>query len=103
MVEKKVRLCREFQINREKHRPEPFMMTQMPDKPWEYRSADLKGPLPDGNTAFVVHDEHSRFPKVSITKSTAFEDVAQSFLEEENILDKFSFYINFVKILKITL
>ena len=36
--------------------------------------------------AFVVKDEHSRFPTVSITKSTAFEDVAT------DLEDLFSLY-----------
>ena len=56
-------------------------MTKMPDRPWEYLRADFKGPLPDGQMAFVVQDEHSRFPVVSITKSTSFEHV--SFALEE--------------------
>ena len=86
MVEEEVRLCRECQINGEKVRPEPLRMTQMPDNPWEYLRADFKGPLPDGNMAFVVQDEHSRFPTVSITKSTAFEDVAPA------LEDLFSLY-----------
>ena len=66
LVEEEISLCRECQLNGERVRPEPLQMTKMPERPWEYLRADFKGPLPDGQMALIVQDEHSRFPSIQV-------------------------------------
>lgn len=41
--------------------PATVNMTKFQSKPWDYLSADILGPLLDGQYIFVVIDYHSRF------------------------------------------
>ncbi len=47
--------------------------TQLPSAPWEQLAADFLGPLPSGDSLFVLVDYYSRYKVVEIMKSTTGE------------------------------
>lgn len=58
--------------------PEPpaaVTMTKFPSKPWDYLSADLLGPLPNGQYIFVVIDYHSRFFEAAFMKTITADKI----------------------------
>jgi len=60
----------------------PLSMTKFPEKPWDYLSADILGPLPNGQYVFVIVDYHSRYFEVGFVRQVTadrivdFPDVA---------------------------
>ena len=68
-------------------------MSEMPDKPWTYLSADFCGPLPTGDILFVIIDGHSRYPIVEIIKSDSASAVTP-------VLDKVILTFGIPKVIK---
>ena len=56
-------------------KPVPIVSTVFPPKAWSQLAVDFHGPLSDGQELMVVIDEHSKFPVVSVVKSTAAHHV----------------------------
>jgi len=55
--------------------PMPLTMTKFPDKPWDYLSADILGPLPNGQYIFVIVDYHSRFFEAAFLKQVTADKI----------------------------
>ena len=55
--------------------PPPLVIRDTPDGPWQVCAADYKGPI-GGKNGYYFHvllDTYSRWPEVSVTKSTSFK------------------------------
>ena len=76
-IEDVCKACFGCQLVSQPTKPEPMTRTDLPSGPWEHLSADLLGPLPDGNYVFVLVDLYSRFFKISITKNLSAEKITQ--------------------------
>ena len=74
-VDNAIKDCATCQSVTNSKKIEPLHMSEMPDKPWTYLSADFCGPLPTGDLLFVIIDEHSRYPIVEIIKSDSASTV----------------------------
>lgn len=55
--------------------------TDLPSGPWKHLSADLLGPLPDGNSVYVLVDFYSRYFKSAVMKNTTLEKVTSAMLK----------------------
>ena len=73
MVLEKIKNCLPCQANTKENIYQPLNSSLLPTSVWESLSADLFGPLPDGNTLLVIIDDYSRYPIVEIMKSTTAE------------------------------
>lgn len=69
-VEKECRTCYGRQLDSIPAKPEPMHRTQLPSAPWEQLAADFLGPLPSGDSLFVLVDYYSRCKIVKMMKST---------------------------------
>lgn len=69
-VEQLIRSCISCQAQAPQPCPPPLNMSQMPSRPWSVLHADLCGPFPTGESLLVLVDSCSRWPDVSIMKST---------------------------------
>jgi hypothetical protein len=58
--------------------PEPLHRTELPSQPWQDLAVDFLGPLPSGDSLFVLVDYYSRWVDVTIMKSTTTDKVIQS-------------------------
>ncbi|XP_055644734.1 uncharacterized protein K02A2.6-like [Toxorhynchites rutilus septentrionalis] len=77
-VEEFVKRCRSCTLVAAPEPPTPMVRKEMPYGPWEEIAADFLGPLPNGQTLFVVVDYYSRFIEVcKITQTTARETILQ--------------------------
>ncbi|MCW4310601.1 MAG: DDE-type integrase/transposase/recombinase [Candidatus Thiodiazotropha endolucinida] len=76
-IEKFCKSCYGCQLVSQPSKPEPMVRTDLPSGPWEHLSADLLGPLPDGNYVFVLVDLYSRFFEIAILKNTSAEKITQ--------------------------
>lgn len=50
--------------------PEPLRRKELPSKPWQHIAIDFLGPLPSGDTLFVIVDYYSRYIEVEIMRKT---------------------------------
>lgn len=75
MVEEVVKNCRACASVVKDERMFPLQMSDLPDRPWQFLSADFCGPYPSGDYCLVVIDEYSRFPVVELVKSTSNHSV----------------------------
>ena len=57
--------------------PQPVSMTKFPDKPWSFLSADLMGPLPNGQSIIVLVDYYSRYFECAFLTSTKSEKIVE--------------------------
>ena len=69
-AERFCRACHGCQITSKPDPPEPIKSTVLPAGPWQDLAVDFLGPLPTGESLFVVVDYYSRFYEVEIMKST---------------------------------
>ena len=53
----------------------PMQIRETPDGPWQHCSADFKGPIGGKYYFHVLIDNYSRWPEVSMVKSTSFQEV----------------------------
>ena len=72
-AEKECRSCYGCQLVGVPTKPEPMQRTKLPDAPWEHLAADFLGPLPSGESLFVLVDYYSRWKVVEVMKSTTAE------------------------------
>ena len=63
-VENKVNKCLPCLSTTPGTTPEPLIMMDLPEKPWQYVAVDLFGPLPNGER-LLVKDLRSKWPEVS--------------------------------------
>jgi hypothetical protein len=57
--------------------PVPLCMTKFPSQPWQHLSCDILGPLPNGQSVFVVVDYYSRFFECAFLRSTVADKVVE--------------------------
>ena len=57
--------------------PQPLSMTKFPSKPWSFLSADLLGPLPNGQSVIVLVDYYSRYFECAFLRSTKAENIIE--------------------------
>jgi hypothetical protein len=76
-VERLVKVCIPCQATGLKARPEPLLMTVMPEKPWQVVHIDLCGPFPTGEHVLGVVDECSRWPAVRLMKTVTTATVIE--------------------------
>jgi transposase InsO family protein len=76
-VERLVKVCIPCQATGLKARPEPLLMTAMPEKPWQVVHIDLCGPFPTGEHVLGVVDECSRWPAVRLMKTVTTATVIE--------------------------
>ena len=57
--------------------PQPLSMTKFPEKPWSFLSADLLGPLPNGQSIIVMVDYYSRYFECAFLNGTKSENVIE--------------------------
>ena len=74
-AEVKCRECHECQVVSAPSKPPPMVSTKMPDRPWEHIACDILGPLPNGESVFVVVDYYSRYFEVCFLKSTQSDKI----------------------------
>lgn len=66
--------------------PEPLRRKELPSKPWQHIAIDFLGPLPSGDTLFVIVDYYSRYIEVEIMRKT---DAAVTICRLEIIFARF--------------
>ena len=64
-AEKECRSCYGCQLVGVPTKPEPMQRTKLPVVPWEHLAADFLGPLPSGESLFVLVDYYSRWKVVT--------------------------------------
>ena len=69
-VERMCKSCHGCQVVGQYSPPEPMQRTEPPTGPWQDLAADLRGPLPTGESLLVVVDYYSRYYEVSVMRST---------------------------------
>ena len=73
MVKEFVETCRPCMASTARKEMEPLKPTELPAGPWRELNADFKGPI-GGNWYFhVLIDQYTKFPVVSVVKSTGWE------------------------------
>ena len=70
--------CHGCQVVGELQPPEPIKGVEPPIGPWQDIAIDLMGPLPTGESLFVVVDYFSRFYEVEIMRSTTSKKVVDA-------------------------
>ena len=78
-VEDAVKHCIPCQAAVPDNRRQPLQMTELPPAPWISVAADFCGPLPTGEYLLVIIDEYSRFPDVTVLRSTSAKCVIPHF------------------------
>lgn len=76
-VENYCRQCIDCMTFAQPNPPSPVSMTKFPEKGWSYLSADLLGPLPNGQSIIVMIDYYSRFFECAFLNSTKSEKVIE--------------------------
>lgn len=77
-VEDFVKKCRSCALVAAPDPPVPMIRKEMPYGPWEEVAVDFLGPLPEGQTLFVVVDFYSRFIEIcEMTQITANDTILQ--------------------------
>ena len=64
-----------------KNSPPPMVVRQTPDRPWQHVAADFKGPIVGNGRSYYFHvviDLLSRWPEVTMVRSTAFDKLQDS-------------------------
>ena len=69
-IERYIYNCRACQLVGRDSKPEPLVVSSLPDRPWQVIYTDICGPFPNGDSLFTMMDGYSRFPEVVIIKST---------------------------------
>ena len=80
MVEEVCRKCHGCQVVGSLPNPEPMSRVYPPANAWQMLGADLLGPLPSGESLFVVVDYFSRYFEVEIMRTITTEKIV-------NVLD----------------
>ena len=73
--------CHGCQVVGEFQPPEPMKRKESPTGPWQDIAIDLMGPLPTGESLFVVTDYFSRFYEVVIMRSTTSKRMVAALTE----------------------
>ena len=71
--------CHQCQAATETKHRDPLIPTKPPTQVWEHLDADHWGPTGDGNYLLVVIDETTKFPEVSVVRSTSAEANIEAF------------------------
>ena len=66
-----IETCLACQANSPDNRPDPLQMSPLPPAPWHTLHTNFYGPFPTGEYLLVVIDAYTRFPEVSVVRSTA--------------------------------
>ena len=74
-VEAFVRECCPCQLVGASPKPEPIRSTTLPRGPWEEIAIDHYGPLPSGESLFVVIDYFPRWPDVVWVRNTTAQNI----------------------------
>ena len=77
-IEKHCKSCYGCQLVAKPMNPEPLHRTVLPSQPWQDLAFDFLGPLPSGDSLFVLVAYYSRWVDVTIMKSTTTDKVIQS-------------------------
>ena len=77
-VEQLCKVCHGCQVTSRYDPPEPMSRVLPPSAPWHDCSADLLGPLPNGESILVLVDYFSRFVEVAILKSTTSAKIIEA-------------------------
>ena len=77
-VEQLCKVCHGCQVTSRYDPPEPMSRVLPPSAPWQDCSADLLGPLPNGESILVLVDYFSRFVEVAILKSTTSAKIIEA-------------------------
>ena len=72
-VEQRIKSCRLCQLVGRDGKPEPLIICDLPERPWQVVYADILGPFPGGESIFALIDGYSRFPEAIIVRSTKSE------------------------------
>lgn len=70
--------CHACQVVSQTSNPESFKSTELPRGHWQLLGADLLGPLPSGDSLFVVVDYYSRYVEVEIMRKTTTDRIIKS-------------------------
>ncbi|XP_062570105.1 uncharacterized protein K02A2.6-like [Saccostrea cucullata] len=70
--------CHACQVVSQTSNPEPVKSTELPKGPWQLIGADLMGPLPSGDSLFIVVDYYSRYVEVEIMRKTTTDRIIRS-------------------------
>lgn len=74
-VERACKTCHGCQLVSQPTKHEPMTRTELPTAPSQHLAADLLGPFPSGDYAFVVMNYYSRFFEMGFNKSTTSEKI----------------------------
>lgn len=77
-AEEMCKRCHACQVASQTSNPEPIKSTELPRGPWQLLGADLLGPLPSGDSLFVVVDYYSRYVEVEIMRNTTTDRIIKS-------------------------
>ena len=77
-VEQLYKVCHGCQVTSRYDPPEPMSRVLPPSAPWQDCSADLLGPLLNGESIWVLVDYFSRFVEVAILKSTTSAKIIEA-------------------------
>ena len=77
-VEKACNQCFECQLVSAPNKPAPVSCTKLPDQPWQHTACDLLGPLPNGESIFVMVDYYSRYFEICFLRSTTAAKVIEA-------------------------
>ena len=76
-IEQYCKSCYGCQLVSNASPPEPVTRTELPAEPWQSLAVDFMGPLPSGDSVFVVVDYYSRWVEAIPTKTTTAEKVVE--------------------------
>ena len=70
LTDETIKRCIPCQATGRPDPPQPLMMSELPNGPWQKLHIDFYGPLPSREYLLVVIDRYSRFADVEIVRST---------------------------------